>query len=385
MLKQGAVGNGVAAVQFALNRAARNAPGWTKPALVCDGIFGPLTLARVLDHQKRERLVPDGIVGPLTLDTLFTKARLRSTVQITRTDADTVSQTPSGPDMVLASAERNLPTSAPLRLNPPGPQPPRTYPDLSTWLSPSLAELARQQQAFRTWWEKPHPKPPLPAPLPYPPRIPWDLLFAQYNWVFPAPRREEVVPGSPAPAAQRRIPVDDEGLELTTKIETEYKIEPNKRTYKWFELELELEATLLKNRYIELKSGGSLSASRDHESVGYKAKGSLSLTEKKLKLWNEDRNWFSRGVVEAAIELAPAIALESAILAAELEVQQKAELEISLIRKSQETGLTVGVGIGVGATGRLPIWVMHPGRQPEEEKIKVMPFWAGTLNATWHF
>jgi hypothetical protein len=388
MLKQGAVGNGVAAVQFALNRAARGAPDWTKPALVCDGIFGPLTLARVLDHQKRESLVPDGIVGPLTLDTLFTKVLLRSSVQITRTDAGTAGQKPSGfrpPPLALHTAPPMLRRPAPLRLDPPGPRPARTYPDLSNWLSPTLAELARQQQAFRAWWEKPHPKPPLRAPTPYPLRIPWDRMLTQYAELFPSPKRKEVVPGPPAPAARRSVLVDRSGLELTTRIETEAKFERNKATYKWFELEVELAATLLKSRYGELKAARSLSVSRDHESVGYSAKSSLTLTQGPLRLWDANRTWFSAATLEMSVEIATAVALESAILAAEVEAKQGAALEISVIRPSPETGLTVGVGIGAGATGRLPIWVMRPGRQPEEERVSVTPFFAGNLYLTWRF
>ncbi|HVK18385.1 MAG TPA: peptidoglycan-binding domain-containing protein [Fimbriiglobus sp.] len=388
MLKQGAVGNGVAAVQFALNRAARGAPDWTKPALVCDGIFGPLTLARVLDHQKRENLVPDGIVGPLTLDTLFTKVSLRSTVQITRTDVEPTSHKPSGsmpPSMALHAAQPILRRPAPLRLDPPGPRPLRTYPDLSTWLSPSLAELARQQQAFRTWLEKPPPKPPLPAPLPYSPRIPWDQVFAQYTWVFPSPKKEVVVPGPPAPAAQRSVLVDRSGLELTTRIETEVKFQRRQVKYKWFELEVEFEATLPKSRFGELKASRSLAVSRDHQGVGYEAKSTLSLTQAKRKLWDSDRTWLSAGVLEMSAEIAAAIVLESAILAAEVEVQQKAALEVSVIRRAHETGLTLGIGIGTGATGRVPILVMRPGRDPEEEKVSVMPFFLGNLYLLWRY
>ena len=384
MLKQGATGNGVAAVQFALNGAAPFAAGWTKPPLVCDGIFGPLTLGRVQDHQRRENLVPDGIVGPLTLDTLFTKASLRSTVQITRTD--TASEAPSNawqPQlMALHPGLPNLPKLAPWRIDPPGP---RSYPDLSTWLSPSLAELARQQQAFRTWWETPHPKPPLRTPSPYPLLIPWDELFAPYGWVFPSPKSVVTVPGPPAPAAKRSASVDRPGLELTMRIESEAKFEQTKPKYKWFELEVELSATVLKSRYGVLKAGRSLSMSRDHEGVGYSAKSSLSLTQGPLGLWDTKGTWFSAAKLEMSVEIATAIALESAILSAELEMKQGAELEIAVIRRPHETGLTLGLGLGGGATARLPIWVAHPGRDPNEEKFKVMPFFVGSVNLTWRF
>jgi hypothetical protein len=300
-------------VQFALNGAARAASGPTKADLVCDGIFGPLTLARVKDHQQRASLAPDGIVGPLTLDTLFTKARLRSMVQINRTDM--ASQTPLQPTPPFLAARplrSYQPKPAPLRLDPPGvPRPPRPYPDLSTWLSPSLAELARQQKAFRKWWEQPHPKPPLPAPLPYPPTIRWDLVFARYDWVLPVPSQVVVVPREPVPTARRSIPVFNTGTELTVRVETEYKHGLPKPKWKWFELEVELEAPVLKTRFGELKASRSLSVSREHNSVGFTIKSTLTLEERKLKLWDlyGDVGLFSKGALTFTGEIATAIAL----------------------------------------------------------------------------
>jgi hypothetical protein len=72
-------------------------------------------------------------------------------------------------------------------------------------------------------------------------------------------------------------------------------------------------------------------------------------------------------------------------LAAELEAQQKAQVEISVIRLPRDTGLTLGVGVGAGATGRLPIWVMRPGKEPEEEIVSIRPFFTVFLNLAWRF
>ena len=56
LIRRGARGDYVQQIQTCLNRV--NGAG-----LVTDGIFGPLTEAAVINHQRINGLVPDGIVG----------------------------------------------------------------------------------------------------------------------------------------------------------------------------------------------------------------------------------------------------------------------------------------------------------------------------------
>lgn len=378
MLKQGLTGNEVAALQFALNRAAPQVQP-TK-SLVCDGIFGPLTFARVIDHQQRAKLSPDGIAGPLTLGSLFRVARLRTTIQVAATDPPRGSAPP-----FLALAPRNGMALRPLP--PPGLDPPRTptrrAPNMADWLNPTLAEMARQQEAFRAWWDSPHPKPPLPAPKPYPPPIRWDLLFPEYAGIWQTPRHEMVI--TPPQDTRRNVAVDRKGMEVSLKVEGGGELPPpdplKPRRPKWkiFELEVELKALLVKNRYAALSGGGSISAERDEKHMGWKAKGFLQVSPGKLDIFTE------RLTLESATELSAAVALEVAMLAAELELKRKAELQLLLIRGPGETGLSVGVGVGVGGRIKFPIWSKHPGRDPDEEKVKVSPLVEGFMNFTYRF
>jgi hypothetical protein len=66
LIKQGISGGDVRSVQDVLNFHIRR----LKPLKV-DGIFGPLTHARVVEFQKINGLSADGIVGPKTLGKLF--------------------------------------------------------------------------------------------------------------------------------------------------------------------------------------------------------------------------------------------------------------------------------------------------------------------------
>jgi peptidoglycan hydrolase-like protein with peptidoglycan-binding domain len=65
LLKSGSTGPNVQLVQTLLNFV-----GAAKSPLVADGIFGPKTLAAVLQFQKSAKLSADGIVGPLTMQAL---------------------------------------------------------------------------------------------------------------------------------------------------------------------------------------------------------------------------------------------------------------------------------------------------------------------------
>jgi len=61
MLRSGSTGPHVRDLQQVLNVTVP-----LQPLLKVDGIFGPMTKARVIAFQKQARLAPDGIVGPVT-------------------------------------------------------------------------------------------------------------------------------------------------------------------------------------------------------------------------------------------------------------------------------------------------------------------------------
>jgi len=73
VLKVGSAGIVVRHVQTALNQLVP-----ATPLLQVDGAFGPKTLDRVMQYQKKTGLAADGAVGPLT-----TKAILRDLFKAT--------------------------------------------------------------------------------------------------------------------------------------------------------------------------------------------------------------------------------------------------------------------------------------------------------------
>src|SRR4029453_12587221 len=60
-IQQGSAGPDVMVAQAQLNLAFPHAT-----ALIVDGVFGPLTRARVLEFQRARRLAADAVVGPPT-------------------------------------------------------------------------------------------------------------------------------------------------------------------------------------------------------------------------------------------------------------------------------------------------------------------------------
>lgn len=72
LLKQGSRGPEVRDLQEALNLIAcgNMIPGAQNSPLQTDGVFGPLTKARVMQFQTAAKLQSDGVVGPLTAKAL---------------------------------------------------------------------------------------------------------------------------------------------------------------------------------------------------------------------------------------------------------------------------------------------------------------------------
>ena len=115
LIKQGVQGADVRAVQDVLNfHIRRLAP------LKVDGIFGPLTNARVVEFQKSNQLKPDGIVGPNTMAKLFEEEQLPLTLALV----------PQG-----TSSSTN---SSRLGIQPPRLIPPLTLPPITPPLTPPV-------------------------------------------------------------------------------------------------------------------------------------------------------------------------------------------------------------------------------------------------------
>jgi peptidoglycan hydrolase-like protein with peptidoglycan-binding domain len=135
----GSCGRIVEAIQHALN--AQGGGDWLDP----DGIFGPLTGARVHQHQSFCNLSPDGLVGRLTMDSLFQMVELSGRANFKRKNAS-----------AAAPVRRSFAFGAGESAGVLGP----------TWLNPELAEYARHVEAFQRWWNQGAPKQPLPVPPP---------------------------------------------------------------------------------------------------------------------------------------------------------------------------------------------------------------------------
>jgi hypothetical protein len=82
LISQGTQGADVRAVQDVLNFHIRRLT-----PLAVDGIFGPLTHARVVEFQKANGLKPDGLVGPNTLGKLFEEEEVPVTLALAPREA----------------------------------------------------------------------------------------------------------------------------------------------------------------------------------------------------------------------------------------------------------------------------------------------------------
>jgi hypothetical protein len=117
LIKQGLQGADVRAVQDVLNFHIRRLT-----PLKVDGIFGPLTHARVVEFQKANQLQADGIVGPKTMAKLFEEEELPLTLVL-------------APQQTLAGLGQRLGIQPP-RLIPPLTLPPLTPPLVTPFFLP---------------------------------------------------------------------------------------------------------------------------------------------------------------------------------------------------------------------------------------------------------
>jgi hypothetical protein len=85
LIRQGTKGADVRAVQDVLNFHVRRLT-----PLAVDGVFGPLTHARVVEFQKSNHLKPDGIVGPMTMAKLFEEELLPITLVLAPQQASAI-------------------------------------------------------------------------------------------------------------------------------------------------------------------------------------------------------------------------------------------------------------------------------------------------------
>jgi hypothetical protein len=140
LLSIGSQGKDVRAVQDALNyHVRRGAP------LMVDGIFGPLTDARVREFQRSNSLKVDGIVGPNTRGKLFEMALVEAALFMTprlKLTTPSLSLRKRTPGFSLGGSSPSL--VPPLRLSVPGFGPLRTPPGAGL-TSPTLLPGARFQ------------------------------------------------------------------------------------------------------------------------------------------------------------------------------------------------------------------------------------------------
>lgn len=115
LVKQGSKGADVRAIQDVLNFHIRRLT-----PLKVDGIFGPLTHARVVEFQKANSLKADGIVGPITMAKLFEEEQLPISLALV-------------PSEIVVGPRRGI---QPPRLIPPLTLPPLTPPVVTPLLLP---------------------------------------------------------------------------------------------------------------------------------------------------------------------------------------------------------------------------------------------------------
>jgi peptidoglycan hydrolase-like protein with peptidoglycan-binding domain len=229
LIRRGDSGNAVAIVQHALNGVTSLAPKLTP-----DGIFGPVTEQRVRQHQSQQKLSSDGIVGPDTLDTLFEVVAMTARARFSR-----IARVGVG-----VNVAPRLPSFGP------APQP--------NLLSPSVAEMIRQQQLFWQWFAQPAPKPALPVqavivPVPGP-----------FGPVFlPVAHQQFEVAGPPARTASVKFRSAAEGGAFTLSIKREATADIAKLKFKEANYSIGLDWAVFKGRAAELTVGGTVQRASD--------------------------------------------------------------------------------------------------------------------------
>ena len=107
-LCQGMRGNDVLELQALLNY---HSPGSPLP-LVADGVFGPLTDARVRDFQNRNAIQIDGVVGPQTRSVLYATITVKIYTRVALAEGKSIFVARAGGlrgGVLLASADSTLP------------------------------------------------------------------------------------------------------------------------------------------------------------------------------------------------------------------------------------------------------------------------------------
>jgi peptidoglycan hydrolase-like protein with peptidoglycan-binding domain len=331
IIRRGDSGNGVAIVQHALNHVTR-----LIPKLKPDGIFGPVTEQRVIQHQTQQNLRPDGIVGPVTLDSLFEIVKMQGTATFRRV------RTASRPAVGVASRPfglRNLP-----------PPPPNL-------MTPAMAEMIRQQQAFWQWFTQPVPKPALPiqaviVPVPGP-----------FGPVFLPVAHQQI--DAIGPPMQRRAKVQfassAEGGAFTLSIKGEATADVAKMKFKDANYSLGLDWAVFKGRAAEFTVGSTVQRGNDGQ-LEVEAEASItggSGLTLKTKLGQ-------LGVVKLLPYLAAAVSSEMSLQAS---TGGKAAVEINL---------SPGGGTKVVLTGKAgPKAIFGPVTLPdgrEHHQFTLLPF-----------
>lgn len=337
LIKRGDTGNAVAIVQHALNGVTA-----FTPKLNPDGIFGPVTEQRVRQHQSQKGLAADGIVGPITLDSLFEIVRMKGSATFTRISRVGVGAAVGPRPLALRSA-----------------------PPLPNLMSPSMAEVIRQQQAFWQWFAQPVPKPALPiqaviVPVPGP-----------FGPVFlPVAHQQFDVPGPPLrTAAKVQFQSAPEGGAFTLSVKGEASADVAKMKFKEAGYSIGLDWAVLKGRAAEISLGATVQRGNDGQ-LAVEAEASitggsgLTLKGKLGEL----------GVIKFLPYLATAIS-------SELSIQASAGAKAAV-----EMNISPGGGVKVVFTGKAgPKAIFGPvttldGR--EHHQLSALPF-AGSLSLSF--
>ena len=119
-LNRGMTGDDVSDLQAALNYHLRppNPPhtpsGPPRPPLATDGIFGPLTEARLREFQRLNNLVDDGVVGHATRPLLLVARYVSAKIPIAKRDPNVSVAFRAHPSFLLATQQPAPLQSAPL-------------------------------------------------------------------------------------------------------------------------------------------------------------------------------------------------------------------------------------------------------------------------------